>query len=136
MPVEKQNEVLDEYGAGQAPSTAERGAYRVYNPKVDIIDAPEAIILVADVPGADESETDVTLEDNLLTIKASVVPPAYEGYVSSHREYGIGDFQRVFRVSDDIDQERVEATVKDGVLRVRLPKAQRAAARKISVKTA
>jgi HSP20 family protein len=54
----------------------------------------------------------------------------------AYAEYDVGDFQRSFSLTDQIDQENIEATVKDGVLRLRLPKAPQAKARKIAVKAA
>ena len=114
--------------------TCERAAARkIYRPRVDVIDAPEAVILVADVPGADEATTEVTLERDLLTIRANVAPTEPAEQTSCCAEYGVGDYERRFRLSDEIDRDGVEATVNNGVLRIELPKAKTAAAKKISV---
>ena len=119
----------------QSPDGAERArAQAVYAPRVDIIDSKDALHLVADVPGADENDTEISLEKNVLTIRASVRPPNLEGYTAVETEYGIGDFERSFTISNEIDREGIEATVRDGVLRVRLPKAKHAGAQKISVR--
>ena len=108
---------------------------RLYTPPVDIIEGRDALFLVADMPGVDENSVDITLEKNVLTIYGTVEPeiPGEHRLVSS--EYGIGDYQRTFTLSNEIDGGRIEATVKNGVLRLTLPKAEAAKTRKIPVKT-
>jgi HSP20 family molecular chaperone IbpA len=101
---------------------------------VDIYEAKDAIMLVADMPGVDEKTVDITLDKNILTISGAVEPDAFEGYQLGYSEYGTGDYQRSFTVSDEIDGDRIAATVKDGVLRVTLPKAEKVRARKIIVR--
>ncbi len=102
--------------------------------RADIYEMDDQIIIVADVPGADESSIDITLEKNVLTINAFVEPKTPEGYALAFAEYEIGDYQRSFRLSNEIDREKIDAKVKDGVLRLYLPKAGDARTRKISVK--
>ena len=103
-------------------------------PRADIYEVDDQIVIVADVPGASEDSIDVTLEKNILTINAFITPQAPDGFSLTHAEYEIGDYQRSFRLSNEIDREKIQATVKDGVLRLYLPKAAAAQARKISVK--
>jgi HSP20 family molecular chaperone IbpA len=105
-----------------------------FAPRADIYEVDDQIVIVADVPGADEGSIDVTLDKNILTLSALVNPVTPEGYSLTHFEYEVGDYQRSFRLSDEIDREKIKATVKDGVLRLYLPKAKAAQARKISVK--
>ncbi len=109
---------------------------RVYVPRTDIYETDDEIVLLADVPGADQDSIDITLEKNVLTINAYVDPPEREGYSPIFYEYGVGDYERSFTLSDEIDREKIEATVKDGVLRLVLPKAGPARTRKIEVKSA
>ena len=111
-------------------------ARKVFVPRVDIYEADEDIFLVADMPGVNESSIDITLEKNVLTIDGCVEPQDFEGYSLAYAEYDVGDYQRSFTLSNQIDQEKIEATVKDGVLRLRLPKAGPAKAKKITVKGA
>lgn len=119
----------------QSPSETERTrSRRVYSPRVDIYEAKDAIMLVADMPGVDENTVDITLEKNVLTISGAVEPEAFEGYQLAYNEYGTGDYQRSFTVSDEIDRDRIVATVKNGVLRLTLPKAEKVKAKKIAVK--
>jgi HSP20 family protein len=104
-------------------------------PRADIYETNDHIILVADIPGADENSTDITLEKNVLTINANVDWNMPEDYGLNYGEYGIGDYQRSFTLSDEIDREKIEATISNGILRLSLPKAGQAKARKISVKS-
>jgi HSP20 family protein len=104
-------------------------------PRADIYETNDHIILVADIPGADENSTDITLEKNVLTINANVEWNMPEDYGLNYGEYGIGDYQRSFTLSDEIDREKIEATISNGILRLSLPKAGQAKTRKISVKS-
>jgi HSP20 family protein len=104
-------------------------------PRADIYETNDHIILVADIPGADENSTDITLEKNVLTINANVDWNMPEDYGLNYGEYGIGDYQRSFTLSDEIDREKIEATISNGILRLSLPKAGQAKTRKISVKS-
>jgi HSP20 family protein len=104
-------------------------------PRADIYETDDHIILVADIPGADENSTDITLEKNVLTINANIDWNMPEDYGLNYGEYGIGDYQRSFTLSDEIDREKIEATISNGILRLSLPKAGQAKMRKISVKS-
>ena len=106
---------------------------RCFIPRADIYEMDDQIVIVADVPGVDEGSLEVTLEKNILTINAYVDALVPEGHALSFAEFEVGDYQRSFRLSNEIDREKIEATVKDGVLRLILPKAGEARARKISV---
>jgi HSP20 family protein len=112
---------------------AEQRPRPVYRPSVDILNSPSEVLLVADVPGVDEAHLDVTLDKNVLTIRGRVDAPTLEGYTPVRNEYGVGDFERVFTVSEDVDRDAIEATVKDGVLQLKLPKTAQSARRKINV---
>lgn len=107
----------------------------VYTPRVDIAETEAAFVLVADVPGVDENDVDVTLEKNVLRLRGTVRPAELKGYGLAYAEYDTGafEFDRSFTVSDLIEREAIEANVKDGVLRVTLPKAQQAASKKVQV---
>ena len=107
---------------------------RCFIPSSDIYELDDQIVIVADVPGVDENSIDVRIEKNILTINALVDPALPQGYSLSFAEYEVGDFQRSFRLSDEIDRKKIQASVKDGVLRLYLPKAKEALMRKISVK--
>ena len=105
-------------------------------PRADIYEVDDQIVVVVDVPGASNESIEVSLEKNILTVNAYVDTTEPEGYSLSFAEYEVGDYQRSFRISNEIDRENIDATVKDGVLRLYLPKAKQALTRKISVKAA
>ena len=106
---------------------------RMYVPRVDIYETDDAINLVADIPGADENSIDITLEKNVLTIDAEVQAEKPQDYSLTYAEYGIGSFRRKFNLSNEINQEKIVAEVKDGVLKLILPKSKKAT-QKIKVK--
>ena len=107
---------------------------RVYTPKVDIVETHDAIELIADMPGVDEQSVSIMLERGVLTVYGKVDWKEPESRDPVHREYGVGDYQRTFTLSDAIDQDRIEARVKNGVVRVKLPKGAGARVRQIAVK--
>jgi HSP20 family protein len=119
----------------EAPEKGElTRARRVYNPAVDIIERKDDIIVLADMPGVDEKSVDITLEKSILTIYGKVealIPEKHNLYIS---EYGIGDYKRAFTLTDEVDREKIQATVKNGVLSIVLPKAEALKTRKIAVK--
>ena len=107
----------------------------VFTPDVDILEKDESIIVLADIPGVGESGVDITLEKDVLSIYAKVEPEVPEKHQLLRAEYGIGDYQRSFTISNEIDREKIEATVKNGVLRLVLPKAKAAQTKKITVQS-
>ena len=107
---------------------------RSFVPRADIFDTEKEITILADVPGANEKTVDITLEKDVLSITAFVEPSIPSGFDIAYAEYEEGDYQRSFRLSDQIDRNKIEAVVSGGVLRLRLPKAQEAQAKKITVK--
>jgi HSP20 family protein len=107
---------------------------QVYMPRTDIYETSDELVLEMDVPGADDQSVQVTLEKNVLTINAYPVYAAFEGHTLAYAEYGEGDYQRSFALSDEIDRGRIEAKVKNGVLYLHLPKAGEVKPHKITVK--
>jgi HSP20 family protein len=117
---------------------AETGAERTrdrlaFVPRADVYETDDEIVVVADMPGVDANSVDITLEENVLTINGYVEPEPPEGHGLAYAEYRVGDYLRAFTLSDQIDRDGIEATVKDGVLRLRLPKAEAAKMRKIPI---
>lgn len=104
----------------------------VFVPRTDIYETEDAVHVVCDMPGVSESHIDIMIEKNVLMINGYVEPEQLEGYTLSYAEYRVGDYQRRFTLSNEIDQDNIEATLKDGVLRLKLPKEQ-PTTRKISV---
>jgi HSP20 family molecular chaperone IbpA len=118
--------------------TPEKGeltrARRIYSPAVDIIERKDDIIVIADMPGVDDKAVDITLEKNVLTIYGRVEADIPEKHTLYFSEYGVGEYQRVFTLTDEVDREKILATVKKGVLTILLPKAEIVKSRKITVK--
>jgi len=105
------------------------GSYVV--PRVDIYEEPAGFVLVADMPGVKPDGLDVHLDRDRLTLHGRV--PERSGESSQHREFVLRDYYRTFAVADVIDPDHINAVLRDGVLRVELPKAQRAQTRRIPV---
>ena len=108
---------------------------RAFVPRADIYETENEIIVLADIPGANEKSVDITLEKNVLSITAYIDATRSGDYEIAYAEYEEGDYQRSFRLSDEIDRDKIEASVSDGVLHLRLPKSKEAGTRKIAVKT-
>lgn len=120
----------------QTPVEMERTRNRkVFVPKVDIIETGDAMVMFADMPGSDEKSVEVTLEKNVLTIAGAVGPEDFPGRSIAYSEYDLGDYERVFTISDEVDRNRIEAVVKNGVLKLTLHKAPQAEVKKIAVRS-
>jgi HSP20 family molecular chaperone IbpA len=119
-----------------APAADDLGSPQVYfTPLIDIHEGPDGLILEADLPGASEHGLRIQLEDNVLSLHAHVDAPAPEGARPLHEEYRVGDFCRSFILSDEVERSRITAELKNGVLRLTLPKAERAKTRRIEIKS-
>jgi HSP20 family protein len=105
----------------------------VFTPRTDIYETDDAIVVIADMPGVNKETLEITLEENILTVDGRVATESIEGGAPTHREFTIGDYQRTFTLSDSVSREGIEARVKDGVLRLILPKHGPTRARKIPV---
>lgn len=106
---------------------------KIYAPAVDIFETANNILVIADMPGVDEKSVDITLEKNLLTIHGMIDSTTHDNLELVFSEYGVGDYQRTFSITDEIDRSNIKATVKDGVLKLILPKSERVKTRKIEV---
>jgi HSP20 family molecular chaperone IbpA len=106
---------------------------RVFTPAVDIIEHSDDVVLLADMPGVDDKSVDLTLEKSLLTIHGRVEPETRTEHHLVFSEYGTGDYERTFNLSEEIDREKITATMKDGVLKMVLPKSEKAKTRKIPI---
>lgn len=107
----------------------------VFVPPVDIFEDPTGITVVADVPGAASDGVEIDLDNGALTIAAAVADPHADGETDLVREWTSGRFYRRFNLSDQIDQDGIEAQLHDGVLRIHLPKVAKAQPRRIQVST-
>ena len=106
----------------------------IFAPDVDIFETEKEITLLADMPGVKSDNLSIDLHENVLTLDSEVQAPEETGEVDIMREYRIGKYYRQFNLSEVIDQGKIEAEMKDGVLRLKLPKVEAAKPRKITVK--
>lgn len=107
----------------------------VFTPAVDIFETDKEITLLADMPGVRAENLNIDLRDNVLTLDGDVNSPEGNDEVDVIREYRTGKYSRQFTLSQVIDQSKIDAELKDGVLRLRLPKVEAATPRKIAVKS-
>ena len=107
-----------------------------FQPAVDIFETKDELVLVADMPGVPPDGVDVDLEGDELSIEGRVRSGEYDGLKPLYVEYGVGGYYRRFTLGEMIDREGIKAQMKNGVLVLRLPKAERARARRISVDAA
>jgi HSP20 family molecular chaperone IbpA len=105
----------------------------VFTPEVDILETANAILLLADMPGVNSKDLDIDLRENTLTLSGLVQPFEAADEEDVIVEYEIGKYYRQFTISEVIDQSRIEAVLNDGVLRLTLPKAEKAKPKKIAV---
>lgn len=103
------------------------------NPDVDIYETDDALVLVADVPGVAHDGVELGLEEGVLEVTAHRRPAEQKGE-PDHEEYRPASYYRAFRLSEEIDAEKIAAGLTNGVLTVTLPKSARAKPRKIEVK--
>jgi HSP20 family protein len=102
-------------------------------PPVDIFEDAEALTVLADMPGVAPGHLTIDLHEGVLTITGHAAAPEGANEVPVVQEYQAGTFQRNFTLSEAIDQARIQATLKNGVLQLRLPKAARAKPRQIAI---
>lgn len=108
----------------------------IFTPAVDIFETDKELILLADMPGVKAQDLIIDLREGVLALSTQVDLPEAPSEVGILREYQTGNYYRKFNLSDVIDQSKIEAQLKDGVLRLTLPKAEAVAPRKIEVKAA
>ena len=106
---------------------------RVFVPVTDIFETSEALTVVLEMPGVDRNSIEVSVEDDIVTIAGRIDFTKYEGMQPVYTEYNVGNYARSFQVSNKIDQSRISAQMKDGVVTLVLPKAEQAKSRKIQV---
>lgn len=105
----------------------------VFTPDVDIFETETAITLLADLPGVRAEDLNIDLRDNTLTIAADITPVEGGDEEDILIEYETGKYYRQFSLSEVIAQEKIDAKLTDGVLRLTLPKVEKAVPRKITV---
>ncbi len=124
---------IEEKKAVQAAGESTRDV-PVFVPAVDIYESENALTLLADMPGVPIDKVDIDLDSDQLTIRGAVPQQEEKGKVI-FKEFTVGDYYRQFTLSSDIDRSKIQASIKDGVLKLVLPKAEAAKPRKITVQS-
>jgi HSP20 family protein len=109
---------------------------RYYVPDVNIYEFDDSLKLWADMPGVKERDVSVTLKDGVLTIVGKVATDMYAGLRPLYTEYNVGNYYREFAVNEDIDDSKISATLRNGVLELELPKKEQAKPKRIEVRSA
>jgi HSP20 family molecular chaperone IbpA len=109
---------------------------RYFVPDVNIYEVDESLKLWADMPGVKEKDVNVTLKDGVLTIVGQVATDMYAGLRPIYTEYNVGNYYREFALNEDIDESKIRATLKNGVLELELPKKEHAKPRQIEIRSA
>jgi HSP20 family molecular chaperone IbpA len=106
---------------------------KVYQPDVDILETEKEFVLFSDMPGVKKEDIDITLENNTLRLRGMIRPQEYESLKPLYVEYNLGHYEREFHLSEAVDQDNIEASMKDGVLGLKIRKAEKAQPKKITV---
>jgi len=134
---ESESKALQAKGKSEVVSNAEQTKPGpIFTPAVDIFETEKALILLADMPGVKAKDLTIDLREGVLALSTQVALPEAPEEAGILREYQTGNYYRKFNLSDVIDQSKIQAELKDGVLRLTLPKVEAAAPRKIEVKAA
>ena len=102
-------------------------------PPVDVIEDPTGITLYADLPGVPRDKLSLRVDGDTLAIEADMALALPQGMEPSHAEVNLARYRRAFTLSKELDADKVSAELQNGVLRVRIPKAEHAQPRKIAV---
>ncbi len=106
---------------------------RLFVPVADIYEASEALTVILEMPGVQKSDVSIHVEDDVLSVEGRIDLSKYQGLQPLYTEYNIGHYARSFRLSSTIDQSKIAAEMKDGVLSLRLPKVEEAKSRTIKI---
>jgi HSP20 family protein len=108
---------------------------RAFLPNADIFETEDALTVVLEMPGVDRNNIEVNVDNGVLTIEGRIDFNKYESLEPVYSEYNIGPFRRSFRISSQIDQDKIKAEMDAGVITLTLPKAEEAKPRKIEVRS-
>jgi HSP20 family molecular chaperone IbpA len=115
--------------------SAERTRWgKVFSPAIDILETKNDLRLYADMPGVDQKSISITVEQGVLTIQGNVDTTPIEGFELDYQEYDVGDYQRTFTLTDTVDQNKISANYKNGVLELILQKAEKTKPKRIEIK--
>lgn len=105
----------------------------VFIPPVDIVENANEYQITASMPGVDKQNVNVSVEDHILILEGKAVQVEPENCRNITREFEVGNYRRSFELSDEVDTSAVKAKVKNGLLKVTLPKREESKPKKIEV---
>ena len=106
---------------------------RVFVPTADIYETQDALKVILEMPGVEKGNVNVHVEDGVLNVEGRLDLTKYQGLLPLYTEYNIGHYARSFRLSNKIDQDKIDAELKEGVLSLTLPKVEEVKPRTIEV---
>jgi HSP20 family protein len=106
---------------------------RIFVPAADIFEGENDLTVVLEIPGVEKGNVDIRVEDGVLNVQGRLDLTKYQGLQPLYTEYNIGHYSRNFRLSNSVDQNKIAAEIKDGVLSLKLPKSEEAKPRTILV---
>ena len=106
---------------------------RLFLPVADIYEAEHDLTIILEMPGVEKSNVDIRVEDGILSVEGRLDLTKYQGLQPLYTEYNIGNYARSFRLSSKIDQNKIAAEMKDGVLSLKLPKVEEVKPRSIQI---
>jgi HSP20 family protein len=106
---------------------------RTFVPTADIYEDRDSLKVILEMPGVEKGNVDIRIEEGVLFVEGHLDLAKYRGLQPLYTEYNIGNYARSFRLSNAIDQDKIGAELKDGVLSLTLPKAEKAKPRAIQV---
>jgi HSP20 family protein len=106
---------------------------RTFLPPADIYEDRDSLKVVLEMPGVEKGNVNVHVEDGMLFVEGRLDLAKYRGLQPLYTEYNIGNYSRSFRLSNAIDQDKIAAELKDGVLSLTLQKAEKAKPRTIQI---
>jgi HSP20 family molecular chaperone IbpA len=107
---------------------------RVFLPNADIYETSSELQVVLEIPGIEKNNVDIAVEDGVLQVEGRLDLSKYSGLQPLYTEYNVGHYARSFQLSSKIDQTKIAAEMKDGVLSLTLPKVEEAKPRTIQIK--
>jgi HSP20 family molecular chaperone IbpA len=106
---------------------------RVFLPNADIYETENELKVVLEMPGIEKDKVEIRVEDGVLHVEGRLDLSKYAGLQPLYTEYNVGHYARSFQLSSKIDQNKIAAEMKDGVLSLTLPKVEEAKPRTIQV---
>ena len=120
--------------AGDREKRGNNDSAWVFLPVADIYETQNALSVILEMPGVEKNNVEIQVEDDVLNVKGQLDLSKYQGLLPLYTEYNVGHYARSFQLSSKIDQNKISAELKDGVLFLTLPKVDEAKPRTIQVK--